>query len=77
MNTEKINVKIAKFLRTLASCNMGVWLTHSLAILVVVKISGLGYESYLIRFIAPFIVYILCVLGTYIAKKIPLAKYLV
>lgn len=77
LNTERINEKIAKFLRTLASCNMGVWLTHSLAILLVERILGLGYESYFIRFAAPLIVYVLCVAGTYITKKIPLAKYLV
>ena len=74
---KNISEKTEKFLKILANCNMGVWLTHSLAITLVVKISGLGIDSYFIRFIAPIIIYVLCVTGTYITKKIPLLKFLV
>ena len=77
MNTEKVSPKIKNLFRTLASCNMGVWLTHSLCIILVSKVLSLNSESYIFRLICPVIIYILCVFGTWVVKKIPYLKYIV
>lgn len=77
LNTEKIGEKATKFLSFLTECNMGVWLTHSFGIILVQKVTDLPNESYFFRFIAPIIIYAMCVVGTYIVKKIPLVKYTV
>lgn len=77
LNTEKIGEKATKFLSVLTECNMGVWLTHSIGIILVQKITELPNESYIFRFIAPIIIYAMCVVGTYIVKKIPFVKHTV
>lgn len=77
LNTENTKEKCKGILRTLAQCNMGVWLTHSLCILIIVKVFGFADESYIFRFICPFIIYFLCFAGTWIAKKIPFVKHIV
>lgn len=77
LNYEKVGKKIQNFLKTLSSCNMGVWLTHSLGILVFQELLRFTDDSYIFRFAIPFAVYAVCALGTFIAKKIPIAKYVV
>ena len=77
LNTNNVNEKIKKIMHTLAGCNMGVWLTHSLCISLIFFVTRLPNDSYIFRFACPFIIYILCFAGTWLAKKIPLVKYIV
>lgn len=77
LDLSRVGKRVSYFLKVLSSCNMGVWLTHSLGILVFQKFLGLTDASYILRFAIPFAVYGVCILGTFIAKKIPIAKYLV
>lgn len=69
--------KLVKLIRTVSSCCMGVWLTHSLAIVVAVKLLGLSAESYLLRFAMPPVIFAACVLGVWIVRKIPVLKHIV
>lgn len=77
LNTDNVPSKIKSFFRTLACCNMGVWLTHSLCIMLVLKVLPFGSETYVFRLICPIIIYIMCVFGTWVVKKIPYLKCLV
>lgn len=77
LNLSHIGEKAVGILRTLAECGMGVWLTHSLVITVIQKVTGMGDESYLLRFAMPLVVYAVCVTGVWIAKKIPFVKRVV
>ena len=77
LNTKRIGDRVAGFFRFLSGCNMGVWLTHSIGIVLIQKITDVPNESYFLRFIAPIIIYSICVVGTYIVKKIPFVKYTV
>lgn len=77
LDTSRCGDKICKIAKTLAACNMGVWLTHSLAIMVIVKLTGLDAASYVFRFALPFLLYAVCAFGTWIVKKIPWVKYIV
>ncbi len=77
LNLEKCPQRVQEFFKTLASCNMGVWLTHSLAIKILMKIFSLDFTSYITRFILPILIYILCFCGTWIVKKIPFIKHIV
>lgn len=69
--------RLTKFIRTVSGCCMGVWLTHSLGIVVLAYATDIPSSSYIWRFVCPFGVFAVCVLGTYIVKKIPILKYLV
>lgn len=69
--------KLAKLVRTVSECCMGVWLTHSLAITVMGKMVPLQSDSYIWRFLLPPVVFGACVAGTCIVKKIPLLKHIV
>lgn len=69
--------KAAKFLRTLSGCCMGIWLTHSIAITVLARLTGLSAGSYVWRFVCPFAVFGACAVGTYVLKKIPILKHIV
>lgn len=71
------NEKSTKIIRKISECCMGIWLTHSFAIMVVLRITGIDQYSYLWRFAGPVVVFTLCLLGTWIAKKIPVAKHVV
>lgn len=77
LNTGNLSARTSSFFKTLSICNMGVWLTHSLVIIIVMKIFSLEIASYITRFIVPFSVYAICVFGTWVAKKIPYIKYIV
>jgi len=69
--------KSAKLLRTVSDCCMGVWLTHSLAIVVAIKLLGVTQSSYVYRFALPPVLFAACIFGTWIVKKIPLLKHIV
>lgn len=77
LNTEKLSERFKKIAHTLAECNMGIWLTHSACITLLVVITKLTLASYIFRFACPFLIYLLCFAGTWVAKKIPFIKYLV
>ncbi len=66
-----------KLLHLCAGCNMGVWLTHSLCMTVVLHFLPLPESSYVWCFAMPFVIYVLCAAGTFVAKKIPLLKHIV
>ena len=69
--------KLIKTIRGISDCCMGVWLTHSMAILVLLKITGLNEDGYIWRFAGAVVVFVLCIVGVKIAKKIPFVKHLV
>ena len=69
--------KLTKLTRTVSGCCMGVWLTHSLGILLGGSILGLSSSGYLYRFALPFLVFIACVFGVWIVKKIPVLQHIV
>jgi len=69
--------KVVAFIRTVSGACMGVWLTHSLGILFVEYFFNLGINSYIFRFVYPPIVFVLCIAGVLIVKKIPLLKHIV
>lgn len=71
------NQKLVQVIRSLSECCMGIWLTHSLVIMVLLKITGINEHGYLWRFVGPIVVFIICVIGVKIAKKIPLIKRIV
>jgi len=71
------NEKFTSLVRTVSNCCMGVWLSHSLAIMVVSHITGFASSNYILRFVFPLIVFPACVAGTYVLKKIPLLKHIV
>lgn len=69
--------KLTGFIRTVSSACMGVWLTHSLGILFMAYVTNLRTDGYLWRFACPPVVFIMCVAGVLILKKIPLLKHIV
>ena len=69
--------RLTKLIRTVSGCCMGVWLTHSLGIMVFMKIFGLSDESYVLRLALPPVIFAACVFGVWIVKKIPLLKHIV
>ena len=69
--------KNIKFVRNVSECCMGVWLTHSMGIYVLSGLTRIDTDSYLWRFGGAIAVFVLCVIGVKIAKKIPFIKYLV
>ncbi len=71
------NSKTVRIIRKTSSACMGVWLTHSLGILLVQALTGLSKSSYLYRFACPPVVFLLCVVAVLILKKIPLLKHIV
>ena len=68
---------IAKGIRAMSENCMGVWLTHSLGILVLGFLTDMDQSSYIWRFVCPFVVFASCIVGTAIVKKIPLLKRIV
>ena len=77
--TESLNrrIKFATLVRTVSGCCMGVWLTHSLGIWLGAGILDLVNSGFVYRFVLPWFVFAACVLGVWIAKKIPVVKHLV
>lgn len=69
--------KFTKLIRSISNCCMGVWLTHYLAIQVLGYFTGLSPANYIWRFACPFLVFSVCLIGTFIAKKLPLFKHIV
>lgn len=69
--------KLVNLIRTVSGCCMGVWLTHSLAIAVAVKILGVSAGSYVLRFALPPVIFAACVFGVWIVRKIPVLKHIV
>ena len=69
--------KLTKLIRTVSGCCMGVWLTHSFAIIVAAKLLGLSQSNYVYRFVLPPVVFAACVLGVWIIRKIPVLKHIV
>ncbi len=69
--------RLTGFVRTVSDCCMGVWLTHSLGIMIIAVFTDISSSSYIWRFVCPFAVFAACVLGTYIVRKIPVLKYIV
>lgn len=68
---------LTKLIRTVSNCCMGIWLSHSLAILIAAKLFGLSESNYLYRFVLPPIIFIACAFGVWIVKKIPVLKHIV
>ena len=71
------NSKAVRIVRKVSGACMGVWLTHSLGILLVQALTGLAKSSYLYRFACPPVVFLGCVAAVLILKKIPLLKHIV
>lgn len=69
--------KLVKLIRTVSSCCMGVWLTHSLAIAFATVLLDLSTSSYVFRFVLPPFLFASCVIGVWIVKKIPVLKHIV
>ena len=69
--------KVTKLIRTVSECCMGVWLTHSLGILIVAFFTDLKSADYIWLFLCPPLVFAACVAGTFIVKKIPILKHIV
>lgn len=69
--------KVTKLIRTVSECCMGVWLTHTLGILVVAFFTDLKTADYIWRFLCPPIVFAACVAGTFVVKKIPILRHIV
>lgn len=69
--------KLTKIVRKVSSACMGVWLTHSLGILVVQYVTKLESSSYILRFACPPLIFLMCVAGVLVVKKIPLLKHIV
>lgn len=73
----KFGDKTAKIIRGISECCMGIWLTHSFVITVLLKFSGLNQYGYLWRFGGSVVVFVICVVGVKICKKIPFVKHIV
>ena len=71
------NSKASKLIRNISGACMGVWLTHSLCITYLASITNLTIESYILRFVFPPIVFVICVIVVLIIKKIPIIKHIV
>ena len=69
--------KLVGLIRTVSGCCMGVWLTHSLAIMLGAAIFDLSASSYVYRFALPWFVFAACVFGVWVVKKIPVLKHIV
>ena len=69
--------KLIQLIRTVSTCCMGVWLTHSLAITVFSVVLNLSMGSYVYRFVLPWLVFAGCVFGVWVVKKIPVLKHIV
>ncbi len=69
--------KLVHLIRNVSGCCLGVWLTHSFAIIVATKITGMPSSSYVFRFVLPLVIFVGCVFGVWIVKKIPLLKNIV
>ena len=69
--------KLTNLIRTVSGCCMGVWLSHSFAILVGIKLLGLSQSDYVYRFLLPLLVFVACVFGVWIVRKIPVLKHIV
>lgn len=71
------NSKLTPLIRKVSGACMGVWLTHSFGILFVETIFNQGINSYIFRFVYPPVVFVICVVGVMIIKKIPILKHIV
>lgn len=65
------------FIRTVSECCMGVWLTHSLVILVAARLFALPESNYTYRFVLPPVIFVVCVLGVWVVRKLPVLKHIV
>ncbi len=77
LSEPKRDSKLVKLTRKVSGACMGVWLTHSLGILVMTYLTGLTIDNYIFRFLFPPIIFAMCVIGVLIVKKIPLLKHIV
>lgn len=71
------NQKFVKFISKISSCSFGVYLMHMLIIKYMPALLPELWTGFSMRLIGPFVVYIICVLFTFILKKIPILKYIV
>ena len=69
--------KTAGIVRTVSGACMGIWLTHSLAIKVLLILLPLDHTGYVFRFLCPFLIFALCLFGVLILKKIPFLRHIV
>lgn len=65
------NSRTVKLIRAASEDCMGVWLTHSLGIMVLTTLIHLNPAGYVFRFLCPIIVFLGCMIGVHIVKKIP------
>lgn len=66
-----------KIISSISGTCMGIWLTHSLVINFVLGITGVNENSYVCRFVFPFVVFAICSVGVYLLKKIPYLRRIV
>ena len=69
--------KIEKGLSALASCSFGIYLLHSIIMESEKSILPINRQSFIWRFICPFLTYGICVAVVLLLKKIPLLKRIV
>ena len=67
----------AKTVGIIASGSLGVWLTHSIGITLLVHFTKINMNSYLFRFGGSAVIYLVCLAGVLIVKKIPFIRRLV
>jgi len=60
-----------------ADAGMGIWMTHSFGILLMSWLTGLTQDSYLWAFGIPVVVFLLCLIGVLVWKKLPALRRLV
>ncbi len=77
LKEKQIPDKIQRILRTVCPCNMGVWLTHSYAIVLFPYLTSLSHYGYLWSFGMPIVIYLLCMAGTWLCRKIPYLRHVV
>ncbi len=66
--------KPVRLIRKVSSACMGVWLTHSLGMVLVEHFVGNGF---VFRYFCPPIIFLLCAVTVLIIKRIPLLKHIV
>lgn len=63
------NERAVKLIRSVSECCMGVWLSHSLAMMLIRYVTRIDEASYIWRFIMPIVIFIVCTIGVKLVKK--------
>ncbi len=73
----ELNKRVADIISRISGCSFGVYLMHMFIIRYLLKVLPKSYLGVEWRLFAPFVVYAIAVLLTFILKKLPILKHIV